>query len=339
MPGDSLAPTVRGGTTVIAHKGRLQVRDSRSGGVRWSAAPDGGTHFTAALLTGEGRLVMSQEGSADGVGGAAGAKLRAFGLKDGTPGWTHRLSTGELAGAELGAYTADLAHDGLVYADAKEGVVALDERTGTPVGTPYDKGQCRTLMAQDGQVLCTQVLSGDGSFDDPNTTPQTRVTRLDARTLAVEGTFGFKACGGAGGRLPGARRRRERGRVRRRGRLRHDEREAPGRRRAPRPRHPQGTLSTVTDVIKRPVSSGPLITGDRALTADNTTLRSVPLGAKGRVRAAVVLGAPGNPQIKAHTDPGTVIADSPRPPTLLLLGGVVTLVYDQGTVVSLEIPA
>lgn len=92
-------------------------------------------------------------------------------------------------------------------------------------------------------------------------------------------------------------------------------------------------------MIKRPVSSGPLITGDRALTADNTTLRSVPLGAKGRVRAAVVLGAPGNPQIKAHTDPGTVIADSPRPPTLLLLGGVVTLVYDQGTVVSLEIPA
>ncbi|MET7927831.1 protein kinase [Streptomyces sp. NPDC005349] len=339
MPGDSLAPTVRGGTTVIAHKGRLQVRDSRSGGVRWSAAPDDGTHFTATLLTDEGRLVTSQEGSADGVDGPAGARLRAFRLKDGAPGWTHTLSTGELAGAELGAYTADLAHDGLVYADAKEGVVALDERTGTRVGTPYDKGQCRTLMAQDGQVLCTQVLAGDGSFDDPNTTPQTRVTRLNPRTLAVEGTFGFKAPAVQADGFPGLDvvvsavgsgaavaydTTNEKLLV-------ADARHGRVTRREP--------LTTLTDVIKRPVSSGPLITGDRALTADNTTLRSVPLGAKGKARAAVVPGAPGNPQIKAHTDPGTVIADSPRPPTLLLLGGVVTLVYDQGTVVSLEIPA
>ncbi|MEU6659678.1 PQQ-binding-like beta-propeller repeat protein [Streptomyces sp. NPDC046821] len=334
MPGDLPAPDVRGGTTVIARDGRLQVRDSRSGAVRWSVAPESGTRFTAALITGDGLLVASQEGAA----GATGAKLRTFALKGGAPRWTHTLSTEQLAEAEIGAYRAVLAHDGLVYAVSTDGEIALDGTTGAQVGTPYDKGQCRTLMAQGRQILCSQVLRGDGQFDDPNAEPQTRVTRLDARTFAVKGKFGFKAPPVQADGMPGldvvvsavgpaaavaydTTNQKLVVADARKGRVIRKE-----------------PLSVVTDVIKRPVSSGPLIIGGRALTADNTTLRSVPLTAKGAARTIVVMGAPGNRPVKQHADPGTVIADSPRPPTLLLLGGIVTLVYDQGTVVSLEIP-
>ncbi|MFI2620298.1 serine/threonine-protein kinase [Streptomyces sp. NPDC018584] len=342
MPGDDQDPVVRGGTTVIAYKGRLQVRESRSGDVRRTVGAPAGKKVTGALLT-DDHLIVSSEGEPGGPDGPLGATVQAFPRegRGGAPVWTHDLATRTLAKAEQGNYTAELAHGGLVYADSEDGVVAIDEKKGDRVGGAYDDGHCRTLMADtaSGQLLCSQVIGDTGDFEDPTADPQTRVTRLDPRTLAVEGKFGFKAppigsdgypgldivvsavtpdaalaYDTTGGRLLVADPRN--------GRVTREER-----------------LSVVDYVIERPVSSGALVIGDRALTADNTTLRTVPLTKSGEVRRVKVPGAPGNRRPEPPQDTGTVLADLPKPPTVLPLGGIATIVYDQGTVVSVELPS
>ncbi|MFE0175877.1 protein kinase [Streptomyces sp. NPDC059002] len=340
MPGDQQHPVVRGGTAVIAYKGRVQVRDSASGKVRWYVDAPAGTHFTSALLTDE-RLVLAAEGSARDAEGPKGATLRAYPLDGGTrPAWTYELSGDTLAEAELGNYTAETALDGVVYANSKDGVVALREKKGGRVGGVYDGGQCLALMAAPaaGQILCTQHVGDSGGLDDPTADPQTRVTRLDAKTLAVKGAFGFKAppigADGHPGRdivvsavasgtalaydTTGEKL------------LVADARNGRITRKEP--------LSVAEYMIKEPVSSPALLIGDRALTADNSTLRTVPLTAKGTAKTVRVPGAPGNRTPKEPVDTGTVIADKPKPPTVLPLGGVVTIVYDQGTVVSTALP-
>ncbi|MGW0536379.1 protein kinase domain-containing protein [Streptomyces sp. NPDC003032] len=341
MPGDGQRPVVRGGTTVITYKGRVQVRDSRTGDVRWTAGAPVGKKVTSALLT-DGHLIVSSEGTPDSADGPTGATVQAFPReRGGAAVWTYDLATGSLAKAEQGNYTAELAYDGVVYADSKDGVIAIDEKKGDRVGGVYDDGQCRTLMADTAsdRLLCSQVIGDSGDFDDPTADPQTRVTKLDPRTLAAKGKFGFKAppigadghpgldivvsavapraalaYDTTGGKLLVADARN--------GRIIREE-----------------PLTVVDHLIKRPVSSGALIIGDRALTADNTTLRTVPLTASGEVRTVEVPGAPGNRDPKPPEDTGTVVADQPKPPTVLPLGNVATIVYDQGTVVSVELPS
>ncbi|MFI7318475.1 protein kinase [Streptomyces venezuelae] len=348
-PGDEQAPTVRGGTAVIAYKGRVQVRDSKSGDVRWTASTPTGRQATSALLT-DDHLIVSSAGTmdaSDDTDGPAGATVQAFPLeRGGDPVWTYDLSEKTLSKAEEGNYTAALVHDGLVYAHSRDGVVAIDEKKGDRVGGTFDGGQCRSLMADtrgtadrdDDQILCTHVLDGTGDIDDPTVDPQTRVTRLDARTLAARGTFGFKAPpADADGHpapdvvvsavSPDAAVAYDTTREKL---LVADPRNGRITRREP--------ISVVDYVIKRTVSSGALLIGDRALTADNTTLRTVPLTAAGEVRSVRVPGAPGDRDAKPPEDLGTVVADQPKPPTVLPLGGVATIVYDQGTVVSVELP-
>ncbi|WP_282798371.1 PQQ-binding-like beta-propeller repeat protein, partial [Streptomyces sp. CC224B] len=341
MPGDSLVPVVRGGAAVVAHEGRLQVRDSRSGAVRWSADPPDGRYFTRALI-GDGLLLAAAEAerSDDSAGTTRGVELMAYALKDGAPRWTAPLSTDELAGAEWhGQYGPELVRHGRVYADAKEGLVALDVRTGRRVGPAYDKTQCRSVMAVGAQILCPSVVTGASGFGDATEEPQTRVTRLDAETFAAQGAFGLKAPPvQAGGNVPPdvvvsavGPRTAVAYDVQRRSLLVAETGKGRVTRRAP--------LTVVDDQVARSVSSPPLLVGDRALTADNTTLRTVPLTAAGQVRSLRVPGAPGDRAPKHGDDLGTVIADHLRPPTVLPLGGVATIVYDEGTVVSVRIPS
>ncbi|MFF3640571.1 protein kinase [Streptomyces sp. NPDC002564] len=348
MPGDEVDPEVRGGTAVIAYKGRVQVRDSASGAVRWSAGAPPGKKVTSALLT-DDRLILSSEGSYQDRDEAVGAVVQAFPVgRGGKPLWTYELSTESLSKAEQGAYRAALVHQGRVYAYAQGGVVAIEVKNGARVDASRGKDRrCRSLMADtrgtakpdDDQILCTHVLGSTGDLDDPTEDPQTRVTRMDPRTLAEKGAFGFTAppVGEDGfpgldivvsAVTPGAALAYDTTRAKllvadpKNGRIARRE-----------------SLSVVEYRIPRPVSSGALVIGDRALTADNSTLRTVPLTAAGEVRSVRVPSAPGNRTPKPSDDTGTVIAEQPKPPTVLPLGGVATIVYDQGTVVSVELPS
>ncbi|WP_158857630.1 protein kinase domain-containing protein [Streptomyces sp. NRRL B-1347] len=337
MPGDSLAPVVRGGTSVIAHKGLLQVRDSASGDVRLSARPPEGRYFSRALL-GDGLILVTAEAKPYADGGPQGAMLLAYPLRGGAPRWTAPLSTQELSGAELnGLYGAEVVRNGRVYAWAAQGLIALDVKTGARGGKAYDGEQCLSVMAVGRQILCSAVVTGSSDFEDAEEAG-TRVTRLNAGTLAAEGAFAFKAPPvGKGGMVPpdlvvtavgpgsalaydaeGAKllvAESKKGRIIR-----------------------KEPLPAAGDGSKRVLSSRPLLIGDRALFADHTSLRTVPLTASGGSRTLRVPGAPGTREPKQAGDVG-VIADQLRPPTVLPLGGVATIVYDQGTVVSVRIPS
>ncbi|MGV2919739.1 protein kinase domain-containing protein [Streptomyces alfalfae] len=339
VPGDTVEPQVRGGTTVVGHRGGAQVRDSASGTVRWTAKPSRGYVITAALLTAD-RLVVSEEGATDAATGRTpdGARLRAY-TRGGRQVWQEQLSGDALAMAEKGHYRPELAHDGLVYAQSKKGVIALDAERGGRVGGVYDKGQCLSLKAVGGKILCAQPLGDASDLSDPTDDPQTRVVRLDPRTLAPGKAFGFAAPpidddGFGGSNLVVSA-------VGKRAALAYD---MTGKRLVVADpdsgevvREERISISEYS--IRHPAPSGPLLVGGRALYADNSALLSVPLTASGKARRIPVPGAPGVREPKKSSDGGLVVADTPKHPWLLPLGGVATVVYDQGTVVSLELPS
>ncbi|CAM5322858.1 Serine/threonine protein kinase OS=Streptomyces alboniger OX=132473 GN=CP975_00635 PE=4 SV=1 [Streptomyces alboniger] len=339
VPGDSVEPQVRGGTAVVGHRGGAQVRDSASGEVRWTAKPSPGHVITSVLLT-EDRLVVSEEGATDAATGRTpdGAGLRAY-TRGGRQVWKERLSGETLAMAEKHHYIAELAHDGLVYAQSTEGVIALDEKRGGRVGGAYAKGQCLSLKAVGGKILCARPVGGSSDLSDPTEDPQTQVVGLDPRTLKPGKSFGFKSppvgTDGFEGRdlVVSA--------VGKKAALAYDmsgERLVVADPRSGKVvREERISISEYS--IRHPAPSGPLLVGGRALYADNSALLSVPLTAAGKARRTPVPGAPGDRGPKRPADNGLVVADTPKHPWLLPLGGIATVVYDQGTVVSLKIPS
>ncbi|MEV0125977.1 protein kinase [Streptomyces sp. NPDC050703] len=339
VPGDTVEPQVRGGTTVVGYRGGAQLRDSASGRVRWTAKPSPGHVITSVLLT-DDRLVVSEEGAPDAATGETpdGARLRAY-TRGGRQVWREQLSGDTLAMVEKGHYRAELAHDGLVYAQSKDGVIALDARRGGRVGGAYGKRQCLSLKAVGGKILCAQPLGDTSDLSDPTEDPQTRVVRLDPRTLAPGKAFGFRSPpvgddGFGGSDLVVSA-------VGKRAALAYDMTGKrlvvadPGSGEVLR----RERIAITPYSIRHPAPSGPLLVGGRALYADNSALLSVPLTAAGETRRAPVPGAPGDREPKKSADGGLVIADTPKHPWLLPLGGVATVVYDQGTVVSLKLPS
>ncbi|MVO89869.1 protein kinase [Streptomyces sp. p1417] len=343
MPGDSLEPQLRGGTAVIAHKGRLQARDSRTGAVRWTAPAERGQFIGKPVLHGDLVVVGDQVPLFDDAG-EPGVSVTAYGLRDGARRWSTPTLAEELAKAEDGAYTPGFVRDGLVYATTRDAVVALDARDGAERarngGLPG--GGCRSLMARGKEVLCVGAVGGSSDLDAPTDEPQLRVSRLDPRTLQETGGFGIEATqeessgmrvSAVGAKAAVIQSRETQkllvadpgdGEV-----LREtSQRYAPG-------RPVQG------EAMPRLVSSGPLLVDDGwALYADNSRLVSVPVTAAGAERAVRVPGAPGDRQEPAgdSADGGTVIADSLRAPVVLALGGVAHVVYDEGTVASVAVP-
>ncbi|MFH8992560.1 protein kinase [Streptomyces sp. NPDC017940] len=345
MPGDSLAPQLRGGTAVIAHRGRLQARDSRTGEVGWTAAPERGRFIGKPVLHGDLVVVGDQVPLFDDAGGP-GVSVTAYALRDGARRWSTPTLAEELAKAEDGAYTPEFVRDGLVYATTRDAVVALDAHDGEERarndGLPGEG--CRSLMARggSGDVLCVGAVGGSSDLDAPTDEPQLRVSRLEPRTLKETGGFGVEATleessgmrvsavSGEAAVIQSRETRRLLVADAADGKVLRDtpQRYAPG-------RPVQG------EAMPRLVSSGPLVVGGgRALYADNSRLVSLPLTGRGPERALRVPGAPGDREEPAGDsgDTGTVIADSLRPPVVLPLGGVVHVVYDEGTVTSVAIP-
>ncbi|MFE0057170.1 protein kinase [Streptomyces sp. NPDC059003] len=355
MPGDQLKPQLRGGTAVIAHKGRLQARDSRTGKVKWEAEPERGAFTGVPLLHDDMVIATDQHPLYDD--GQPGVSVRAFSLKGGKPRWSTPIVSEELSKAEDGAYTAQLVRNGLVYATTRGAAVALDVRTGAERARndQLPGNGCRTLMTRGGAtpgtsaeravapVLCVASVDAASDLDSPTSEPQLRVSRLDPRTLKETGGFGIEATqeqssgmqvSAVGPKAAVVQSRDTRavlvadpanGKVIRKAK----QGSASGR------AHQGGS-------VERLVSTGPLLVdGDRALYADNSRLVSLPLTAGGTERATRVPGAPGDRTEPApdSQDLGMVVADVLQPPVLLALGGVAHIVYDQGTVVSVPVPS
>ncbi|MEU4999631.1 protein kinase [Streptomyces sp. NPDC021622] len=325
MPGDSLAPQVRGGKAVIARDGVLQVRDSTTGEVLWDAPPpDGAGAFTLRPLLGDDTLLVGMEHSYMEEG--ATASLHAYDLDGGRPLWDEQLGRPLTAQVDIHRYALRALRDGVVYADEDGGIAAYDVRTGDRLG--QSGSECGDVLASETDVLCT-TSDGEGSGGNAPA-PLVKVLQLDPRTLK-ESSEAF--------RYP---------------RPDGDER-APGLTAA------NHALAVAVDPGKSSVivndegtgevlrsaklpggnvpSSAPMILGRRVVYADSEALFTLPLNSgDGRPVRHPVPGAPGDRAEPPPNVNGSVIAETLRAPSVLALGGIAHVIYDEGKISSVALP-
>jgi hypothetical protein len=323
-PGDALEPQVRGGRAVIAHDGVLQVRDSTTGEVIWDApAPDGAGAFTLRPLLADDTLLVTAEGSYVDEGSIA--SLHAYDLDGGRPLWHEELGVPLTAKADINRYQMRALRDGVVYADEKSGLTAYDARTGARLGQAGSG--CGAVLVGEQQVLCTALPDAASTDASP---PRVKVLQLKPRTLreaseaffypapdeygtavkptAMNHALAVSVDPGKGSVLVNDR---GNGEVMRSAKL------------------PAGNVP----------ASSPLVLGGRAVYADSGALYTLPLNAgTGKAARHPVAGAPGDRAEPPPNVNGTVISEMLRAPTVLALGGVAHIVYDEGKIVSVALP-
>lgn len=322
MPGDRLEPAVRGGRAAIARDGVLQLRDSTTGKVLWKAEPpDERRVFSRApFLDDDVVLVVAQVPFVQEDDPAP--SLYAYDAATGRPLWEKQLGEAPRAKVDLNLYGIRALRDGVVYADQKEGLAAYDARTGDLVGRSSDS--CGAVLATEKAVLCAAYDEGGNSAARP------LMLRLTPRTLKrMDGPLPYPSSGGSGpapavtavNNAVAVVKDSRAGRV-----LVHDLRTGKS---LYSERTPKGNVPP----------SAPLILGDRVVYAGTSALYTLPLGpGGGKATRLPVPGAPGDRPEPPPNAAATVISETLRPPTVLALGGVAHIVYDEGRISSVAIP-
>ncbi|WP_367140903.1 MULTISPECIES: protein kinase domain-containing protein [Streptomyces] len=321
IPGGGLPPALRSGTAVLAAGGRIQARDAASGKVRWEKSPEGAGAFKGKPLVVDGRAFVGVNVSGQGY------DMYAYDLSDGRELWHKRLASVQLARAFQQDFAPVAAKGGIVYARSERGVSAYDAATGAERGEsePVENG-CGDILVQGGSVLCGR--HGGSAAGGSSLT----LHQLDARNLAA----------GPDVPLADATARRDLRITAVNDKVVVGVDEAASRvvvaDRTGRTPEVVRTAPKSDAPFPRTLASAPLIVGDRLLFATNTALVLAPLDA-GQGRAVAVEGAPGDRSEPAYDKKnGVDIAKSVRPPIALPVGGVVHIVYDQGTIRSVELP-
>ncbi|MCX4821068.1 serine/threonine-protein kinase [Streptomyces sp. NBC_01142] len=330
----STQPTVHDDIVAFVSKQRLQVRDAKSGKVRWEKAAAGAAGAGTRPLVGDGMVF-----AATGKSG-----LTAFALGDGRALWTKALTNRDLARAEQRTFEPKAYANGLVYALSDAGLVSYDAKTGAQRGQ-VDKSMegCDALLIHGKSAHCSErSVTGEGSMN---------LYRMDATTLAPSGSgrvpvpvevakpgpyptavdtrvvvvfdqgAGSYADWGTGGAATGL------------SALSPGSGAVLGRYAVP----PSGGKNR-----PRQRFSSPLIAGDAVLYADFSALHVIPLGKAGKTGKELVVpveGAPG-PRVETEYDrvDGLDFAREIRDPLVLPIGGVAHVVYDTGVVSSVALP-
>ncbi|WP_405902641.1 serine/threonine-protein kinase [Streptomyces sp. NBC_00656] len=339
MSGDSLAPQVRGGRALIASDGELQLRDSRTGDVLWQAAPPSGRgEFSAQPLLADDTVIATIEGK-NLSETPKGASLRAYDVTDGSTRWDLTLDEGDgPSQAEEGRYAARALIDGVVYAPTPDGLVAVDARRGVVLGraSPATGTGCRTVFSGGGTIQCDDIITAEEP--DPSGekveirveryTPRTlqpvghysyllyqKTTRVDVTVAATDSTYSLARPSDNG---------EDTGLI-----ILTDLRTGKQR-------------QTLKAPVTGPSVSAPLLADGQAVFADNHALYLAPLDTKsghlGKPRVIPLPGAPGDRSEAPNDANILVIRDQIRPPQLLMLGGVVHVVFDHGTISSVRLP-
>ncbi|WP_322784767.1 protein kinase domain-containing protein [Streptomyces sp. VB1] len=347
-PAGSTQPTVHGRYVVLSTDGWLQIREARTGKLRWEREATGALAARSRPLVGDGMVfaVTPQKKAASSA--TPHFAMTAFALSDGRKLWTRTLATEELSRAHMRDFEPVAYADGLIYALSNGGLVSYDGRTGAARGQVRSEAkECDVLAVAGRTAFCSHrkgqdtgpgrlllhrldavTLQPAGRPISPKGPPMGELARLaavDDRAAVVldpgSGTMETEE----GMTTPAVvlldpRTGAERGRY---------------------PLRP-GVSSFLGPAGQGQEFTDPMIVGDALLYADHSALRIIPLtagGRPGREHVVPVKGAPG-PRPEDRYDPmgGTNLAREIRPPVMIPLGNALLIVYDKGTVVSVPLP-
>ncbi|MFD8974360.1 protein kinase [Streptomyces sp. NPDC059593] len=321
--GGATRPTVHDGSVVLVAAESLQVRDARTGAVRWekpALGPQG--FFKTRPVVGDGIVFVATEVAEDTTW--VRAALTAFSLADGKQLWSKELTNGVISMAERKPYEPLAYSRGVVYALSQGGLVAYDGRKGTQLGqVDPDAGKCEEIKVLGAAAYCADVTHRT------NTDREAELHLLDARTLASKGSLP----GALGKAVPTALGPRS-VLAWDKGLKIIDPRTGETRASFPAGAAPAGLAQSW---------SSPLLAGDQVVYADYSSLYTVRLdadGTPGRLKVTTVPGAPGARAEEEDYDPnwGEFPSAQIREPEVLPVGGIAYVVFDKGVVASAELP-
>ncbi|MFB6943062.1 protein kinase [Streptomyces sp. NPDC056305] len=339
MPAGATRPTVYDDTVLLAAGDRLQSLDARTGTVRWTARSGGAHDLDSAPLVVGDMVFASTTPTPEG------AALAAYDLRTGAEKWRKPLAPQAVSHAQQGNFWPVATDGEVVYAVGEDAPKAFRPKDGTLLGTAGGEAVqeaverntgCGALRVRDGSAFCaTYVSNGDpsGSGDDmhllrfsagtlktlgrvpvdPALVAEATLTALDDRVITFRrGGEGVPdelvVVSRDGGRTLG--------------------------------RFPLGGKQARG--MSNPVSD-PLIVENTLVWADSTALYTVPIrrdGTLGSLARTRIPGAPGpsrTPTYDSVTE-GVDLEQELLDPQVLPVGGVVHVVYDDGTTVSVPLP-
>ncbi|MER5204645.1 serine/threonine-protein kinase [Streptomyces sp. NPDC002825] len=337
IAGTTNVPAVHGDSVVLHSDGRLQVRDARSGTVRWEKANTAQAGMRTQPVVGDGTVFVP-------TGGEDKDRMTAFALADGRQLWSKSLTNADLARGGFRDFEPVAYANGLVYALSDGGFVSFDAKNGQQRGqVPPEAKNCASLHVQGKYAYCAPL-------DARNESPLA-LYRLDATTLAPVGSgkLPVPAAVAGSGAWPTALSAHD-AVVLDRGAMSWADwgttsapegvfvlDPATGKALGHYPLPPLASADGRQQLV-----SDPLIAGNALVYADFSALHVVPLGrdgTPGKERAVPVPGAPG-PRARDPYDRvnSTYLDREIRPPVVLPLGGVAHVVYDTGAVASVALP-
>ncbi|MFE1903450.1 protein kinase [Streptomyces gardneri] len=321
--GGATRPTVHDGSVVLVAAQSLQVRDARTGAVRWEKPAQGPQgFFETRPVVGDGIVFVATEVAQDNDW--VRAALTAFSLADGKQLWSKELTNGQISMAERKAYEPLAYSRGVVYALSQGGLVAYDGRKGTQLGqVDPDAKKCEEIKVFGAAAYCADITFGTNTGREPE------LHLLDARTLASKAA------------LPGALGKTVPTAIGPRSVVTWDKGL-----RILDPRTGETLASHPAEAAPAGLAqswSAPLLAGDRVVYADYSSLYTVWLGADGTPGGLKVTAVPGAPGARAEEedyDPnwGEFYAAKIREPEVLPVGGIAYVVFDKGAVASVELP-
>ncbi|MEU9848004.1 serine/threonine-protein kinase [Streptomyces sp. NPDC047985] len=342
MPADATRPTVHDDTVLLAAGGRLQSLDARTGAVRWETAAGGAHDLDSAPLVLGDLVFAATTTSPDG------ASLAAHDRATGARKWEKPLAPQIISNGQKGNFWPVATDGRVLYAIGEEAPKAFRPEDGALLGTAGgeavqgrgDSSGCGELRVRGRSAFCAAKVRND----DPSGFGLDMIAmKYEAGTLRARGRVPFDQALAAGASLTALddavitlRRRgdeytpgvpdelvvvsRDGGRTL--GRFPLGGKQAPG--------------------MSNPVSD-PLIVADTLVWADSTTLYTVPIrrdGSLGPLKRTRPAGAPG-PSPTPTYDPvpnGIELDKELLDPQVLPVGGVVHVVYDDGTALSVPLP-
>ncbi|MCW7991378.1 serine/threonine protein kinase, partial [Streptomyces platensis subsp. clarensis] len=322
---EAARPIVHDGLVVLAFGDVVQVRDARTGAVKWEKPAWAQQGEGSRPVVADGMVFVAAPTAQDQTNDIENVSVFAYTLADGRKLWTKTLTNGDLARSEYRDFEPVAYAKGIVYALSDGGIIAYDAKTGAVRGqVEQDARSCEEIKVFGAYAYCVDVSHSAGTAE--------RAHLLDSTTLAPRKSLPMPPTGVDPAFVT---ERVAAGVVRESGALKVFD-----------PRDGKELGSYAAKAAPAGLSqamSAPLLAGDQVVYADYASLYTVRIGKDGKPTGLRVTPVPGAPGARVDQDPanpssGVTYREMLRTPDLIPVGGLAYLVYDQGVVASVELP-